>query len=94
MTLFMVIERFKLGNPDVAGERFRSMGRMLPTGVEYVASWMELTGGRCFQLMEASNREALDAWIVCWDDLVDFEVSEVLTSAEFWVRGDRGLGSK
>ena len=57
---------------------------MLPEGVQYRSSWMEASGGRCFQLMEAPNREALNPWIANWDDLVDFEVIPVVPSSEFW----------
>jgi hypothetical protein len=32
--------------------------------------------------MEAECREALDAWIERWSDLVDFEVARVITSAD------------
>jgi Protein of unknown function (DUF3303) len=32
--------------------------------------------------MEAESREALDIWIERWADLVEFEVAEVVTSAE------------
>jgi Protein of unknown function (DUF3303) len=82
--LFMVIERFKHGDPRPIGERFKRSGRMLPEGVAYHASWVDSTGGRCFQVMEAQHRELLDAWIGRWDDLVDFEIVPVLTSADFW----------
>ena len=82
--LFMVIERFKQGNPQAVGARFHTRGRMLPEGVTYQASWMEGTGSRCYQIMEAPNREALNPWIHSWQDLVDFEIVPVLTSAEFW----------
>jgi hypothetical protein len=37
---------------------------------------------RCFQLMEADDRQLLDAWMARWSDLVDFEVHVVITSAE------------
>jgi uncharacterized protein DUF3303 len=82
--LFMVIETFKGGNSKAVGERFATNGRMLPDGVAYHASWVDPTGNRCFQIMEASNRESLDAWITRWNDLVDFQVIPVLTSADFW----------
>ena len=55
---------------------------MTPDGVEYVASWVTDDLARCFQVMEAESREALDAWIARWADLVDFEVVRVVTSAE------------
>jgi len=55
---------------------------MTPEGVEYVASWVTSDLMRCFQVMEAESREALDEWIDRWADLVDFEVVPVITSAE------------
>lgn len=84
--LFMVIERFKDGNARSIGERFRNSGRMLPEGVAYHASWVDPEAGRCFQVMEALNRELLNLWVSRWDDLVDFEIVPVLTSADFWSR--------
>ena len=86
--LFMVIERFKSGNPTAVGERFKSRGRMMPDGlsISYVASWMTADGGACYQIMDAPGRGSLDGWIGNWADLVDFEVVAVETSAEFWAR--------
>lgn len=80
----MVVERFRSGGTEPIGERFRRCGRMLPEGVAYQASWVDAAGTRCFQLLEAPSREALNAWTRRWDDLVEFEVSPVLPSAEFW----------
>lgn len=82
--LFMVIERFKDGDAGPVGERFRRSGRMLPVGLVYHASWVDSAGARCFQVMEAPHPELLNLWITHWNDLVDFEVVPVLTSADFW----------
>ena len=82
--LFMVIERFKGGDPTPVGERFRRSGRLLPDGVIYQASWVEPSGARCFQIMEAPSTEMVSIWARRWDDLVDFEIVSVLTSADFW----------
>ncbi len=84
--LFMVIERFRQGDPAAVGERFKTSGRMLPDGVTYQASWMDETGSQCFQIMDAPDRDALNVWVRCWDDLVEFEITPVLTSADFWAR--------
>jgi hypothetical protein len=84
--LFMVIERFKRGDARPVGERFRSKGRMLPEGVAYHASWVDLSGSRCFQIIEAENADLLNTWVRCWDDLVDFEIVPVLSSRDFWAR--------
>jgi Domain of unknown function (DUF3303) len=82
--LFMVVETFAEGNLPRVGQRFQEKGRMLPDGVSYQVSWMEVSGRRCFQIMEAASRELLDEWIACWNDLVDFEIVPVMTSTEFW----------
>jgi len=84
--LFMVIERFRHGNPRLVGERFKRSGRMLPDGVLYHASWVDPAGTRCFQLMEAAHTQMLDTWMRHWDDLIEFEVVPVLTSHDFWAR--------
>jgi hypothetical protein len=84
--LFMVIERFRQGNPRLVGERLKRSGRMLPEGVFYHASWVDSTGTRCFQVMEAPHAELLDAWVRRWDDLIEFEVVPVLTSSDFWAK--------
>ena len=73
--LFHVTERYRSGDPAPVYRRFREHGRMTPDGVEYVASWVTDDLACCFQVMEAENREALEAWIERWADLVDFEVA-------------------
>lgn len=88
--LFMVIERFKAGDAKAVGERFKRRGRMLPEGAAYHASWVDSAGSRCFQVMEAPDREALNAWVRCWDDLIDFEIVPVLPSADFWAQTQPG----
>jgi hypothetical protein len=85
----MVIEHFRGDDPSAVGERFTRVGRMLPDGVVYQGSWMEPSGARCFQIMEAPTRVALDPWIASWDDLVDFEVVPVVPSSEFWAARPR-----
>jgi hypothetical protein len=84
--LFMVIERFRHGNPRLVGERFKRSGRMLPEGVFYHASWVDSRGTRCFQIMETADRKLLDGWLCCWDDLIDFEVVPVQPSTDFWAK--------
>jgi hypothetical protein len=81
--LYMVIERFCHG-PEPVGARFRERGRMLPDGVTYHASWVDATGARCFQVMEAARPEMLGEWTRQWDDLAEFEIVPVLASADFW----------
>ena len=80
--LFMVIERFKNGDAAPVYRRFHERGRMLPEGLQYVASWIEANHERCFQLMECDDIKLFDEWIACWQDLVEFEIAPVVSSKE------------
>jgi hypothetical protein len=37
---------------------------------------------RCYQVMECADRSLLEEWMGAWDDLVRFEVIEVMSSAD------------
>lgn len=78
--LFMIVEHFRGGDPRPVYERFRERGRLAPEGLEYRGSWVTTDLARCYQVMECRQRELLDEWMVQWDDLVDFEVVEVVSS--------------
>jgi hypothetical protein len=79
---FMVIERFRPGRAREVYSRFGTHGRMAPSTVRYVSSWVDLRFERCFQVMEAEDEAALQEWTRHWRDLVDFEIVPVRTSAE------------
>ena len=81
-TLYMVIEHFKGGDVVPVYRRFRDHGRLAPQGLTYVSSWVDTEFRLCYQLMETDDPQLLDDWIAHWSDLVDFEVSPVITSAE------------
>mgnify|MGYP001820637079 CR=1 FL=1 len=76
----MVIEKFRPGMKDVVYKRYAAQGRMLPEGLEYVRSWVEDGGDRCFQLMRTGERELLQQWCSRWEDLVEFELVPVKVS--------------
>lgn len=59
---------------------------MLPNGILYHASWIDPARKRCYQLMEAPDEKSLAPWISRWQDLVEFEVIPVVTSADFWAK--------
>lgn len=80
--LFMVIEHFKGRDPAPVYRRFADRGRLMPEGLNYVSSWIEVGMDRCFQVMETNDPILLQEWITNWGDLVDFEVVPVVTSAE------------
>ena len=57
---------------------------MLPDGLRYLESWVVDSDAldRCFQLMQTDDPALLDTWIASWSDLVEFEITPVITSAE------------
>jgi hypothetical protein len=80
--LYMIIERFRNGDPLPVYRRFRERGRLAPEGLRYVDSWVTEDLKECYQVMECAERSLLDQWISEWSDLVAFEVVPVMTSAE------------
>lgn len=80
--LYMVVEHFRDGNAVPVYRRFRDQGRLAPEGLRYVGSWVTDDLRRCFQIMECEDRQLLGQWIARWDDLIDFEIIPVVTSAE------------
>ena len=80
--LFMVIEHFKNGDALPVYRRFRDQGRLAAPGLTYVGSWVSADLTTCFQIMEAPDRQLLDDWVAQWEDLVDFDVVPVMTSAD------------
>jgi hypothetical protein len=80
--VYMVVEHFKPGRAVEVYRRYRERGRMAPADVKYVASWVDFDFKRCFQVMEADDEDRLREWTKHWDDLTDFEIIPVRTSAE------------
>ncbi len=80
--LYMIIERFKNGDPLPVYRRFREHGRLAPEALTYVSSWVTSDLTRCYQVMECDDRRHVDEWIARWADLVDFEVVPVIPSAQ------------
>ncbi len=80
--LYMVIERFKEGAAPKIYQRLRDKGRMMPEGLEYVSSWINLDFKICYQLMRTDEASLFQRWTDAWKDLMDFEIVPVRTSAE------------
>ena len=80
--LFMVVEHFKERDPAPVYKRFEERGRLMPDGLKYVGSWIDVGFDRCFQLMECGEERLLDEWADHWRDLVDFEFVPVRRSKE------------
>lgn len=80
--LYMIVERFRGGDAVPVYRRFRDRGRLAPEGLRYVGSWVTRDLRLCYQVMECADRSLLDEWLGHWNDLVEFDVVEVMTSAD------------
>jgi hypothetical protein len=80
--LYMIVERFRDGDAVPVYRRFRDRGRLAPEGLRYVASWVTDDLRRCFQVMECDDERLLREWMAAWEDIVDFEVIPVISSAD------------
>jgi len=78
----MVIEHFRGGDAVPVYGRFRDRGRLAPVGLTYVARRVDSTLRCCFQVMETADPALLEQWMGHWRDIVDFEVHQVIGSAE------------
>lgn len=83
---YLVIERFRNGDPLPVYRRFRKRGRLMPEGLQYLSSWITEDLTRCYQVMECADRQLLDQWMANWADLMEFEVLPVLSSAAVQAR--------
>ena len=80
--IYMVVERFKEGAVPRIYQRLRDKGRMMPAGLEYISSWIDLDFKVCYQLMQTEDESLFPRWTDNWKDLFDFEIVAVRTSAE------------
>ena len=85
--LYLVIERFR--DAPAIYQRLREKGRMMPEGLEYVSSWIDVDLKTCWQLMRTDNESLFQAWTDSWKDLMDFEIVPVRTSAEMRERMEK-----
>lgn len=79
---YLIIEHFRAGNPAPIYARLHEKGRLAPAGLTYVSSWITKDLKTCYQVMDTEERSLLDEWMKNWEDLVEFEVMEVMSSME------------
>jgi hypothetical protein len=78
----MIIEHFHPGLVKELYRRFDEKGRMLPEGLKYINSWINEDMTTCYQVMESDSVDKLHEWFKNWDDIVDFKIIPVITSAQ------------
>jgi len=80
--LYMIIEKFHQGKVKELYKRFDEKGRLMPDGVNYINSWIDENLTTCFQVMETDKIEKIHEWITHWNDVANFEIVPVITSAQ------------
>jgi len=80
--VYMVIEHFHADKLKELYQRFDEKGRMLPDGLQYINSWINEDITVCYQVMESDSISKLNIWVSKWNDLVDFTIIPVISSAE------------
>ena len=80
--LYMIIEKFYPDKIKEVYKRFGEKGRLMPEGLSYINSWIDADLTTCYQVMETSDEQKIHEWISHWNDLANFEVIPVLTSAQ------------
>lgn len=78
--VYMVVEHFT----DAAAvyRRLWDRGRTAPEGLVFVSAWFDENLERSYRLMQTHDRRLLDEWMANWNDLIDFEVTPVITPEE------------
>ena len=78
----MVYERFKEGAAPEIYRRLCGKGRLMPEGLEYVSSWIDVDLTKYYQLMRTDDVSLFPLWTDNWKDLMEFEIVPVRTSTE------------
>ena len=79
---YMIIEKYKAGKAKEIYQRFEEHGRLMPDGLHYVSTWISADLSICYQVMQTDKFRTVEQWMDNWKDLVDFEVTPVITSQE------------
>ena len=80
--LYIIFEKFHPGKIKTLYQRFEEKGRLMPEGLSYINSWIDEHLTTCFQVIETDKAEKIHEWISHWNDLANFEIIPVLTSAQ------------
>jgi hypothetical protein len=78
----MIIETFHPNQVKQLYKRFEEKGRQLPAGVHYINSWIDEDIKTCYQVMESDTEEKIHEWVRHWNDLADFQIIPVVSSAQ------------
>ena len=77
---FLIIENFKKDKVKALYLRLEKEGRLLPEGIQYLSSWIDLDITTCYQVMQADTLGQIQEWLLEWEGFAEFEIIPVIDS--------------
>ena len=79
--LFVAISTWEPERRDEVDKRAAAMAK-IPEGIKFIGSWVDLAGGRIFEVFEAADPKAVIEASYLWNDLCKTEIVPVMESEE------------
>jgi hypothetical protein len=80
--IFHSIYRIKSENRNATEERFKATAAAPPKGVKLLGRWHDAGGLHGFMVSEASSAVDIAKWCQEWTDVIEFEVTPVISDEE------------
>lgn len=81
--IFYITFEYDPRQRDAVHERFKQTGAPPPEGVSMTGRWHSVEGNRGFLVCESSRADSIARWLQEWTELINFEVTPVLTDEQF-----------
>ncbi|MCB0686265.1 MAG: DUF3303 family protein [Saprospiraceae bacterium] len=78
---FLVIEKFNKDKIKLLYQRLEKEGRLMPEGIEYISSWIDIDITTCYQIVKGANIGQIQEWLTRWAGFAEFEIIPVIDSA-------------
>ena len=79
--LFVGISTWEPERRDEVDKRAAAMAK-IPEGIKIIGSWVDLAGGRIFEVFEADDPKAVIEATFAWNDLCKVEIVPVMETEE------------
>nr|QNO53455.1 hypothetical protein HCHKDHBN_00026 [Methanosarcinales archaeon ANME-1 ERB6] len=79
--LFVAISTWEPEKRDEVDKRAAAMAK-IPEGIKLIGSWVDLAGGRIFEVFEADDPKAVIEASFAWNDLCKAEFVSVMETEE------------
>ncbi|MHA3892993.1 DUF3303 domain-containing protein [Acinetobacter sp. GXMZU3951] len=80
--LFIVKYKVRSENRNAAMERFLESGGKVPTGIKLLGRWHTVAQLSGFAVIEASDAESIQQWVMEWNDILSMKAFPALTDEQ------------